>query len=269
VDDELLRQELEKHDLQVSDEEVEHELLDYKSRTPGGTENFDKFLARAGKSIDGIKEDIRARLLLKKLLAKSGGLEVSDQEIQDYYTSNQKRFDVEEKVQARHILIKVDKDASRAEVRKAKKRIDVIYREAKKKGTDFAELAREKSEGPSAPLGGDLGSFGRGRMVESFETVAFAQAPGTVSKPFRTGFGWHIMKVEDHTYAHRVPLELASEDIEPKLAARKFREARAEFLADLHANGTVEIVEKIEIPTSDEHENQAPKLRPRENSDDQ
>lgn len=66
-------------------------------------------------------------------------------------------------------------------------------------GADFAELAKSLSEDPgSAPNGGDLGTFGRGRMVKSFEDVAFALKPGEVSEPLLTQFGWHLIKNEEH-----------------------------------------------------------------------
>ena len=64
-------------------------------------------------------------------------------------------------------------------------------------GSDFEELARIMSEdAATAAEGGDLGTFGRGRMVTAFEDVAFALEPGQVSEPVKTQFGWHLIRVE-------------------------------------------------------------------------
>lgn len=62
-------------------------------------------------------------------------------------------------------------------------------------GTDFASLARKHSKCPSGKGGGDLGFFGRGRMVKAFEDAAFALEPNTCSAPIQTQFGYHLIMV--------------------------------------------------------------------------
>jgi peptidyl-prolyl cis-trans isomerase C len=250
VDDELVKQEIAKANLTVSDEEVTKEFDTYKSKTPGGPENFDKFLERSGMSVDNIKGDIKRRLALKKFLNKDGALKVGDPEMQEYYKTNMKRFEVKERVKARHILIKMDKAADAKAQAAAKKEIDAIYKEAKKKGTDFAELAKAKSQGPSGPRGGDLGWFGKGKMVKEFETAGFAMKPGEISKPLKTQFGWHVLKVEEKEAAGQKKFDDVKDDIRDKLEARQFREARNKLLDRLRAEGKVEVLEKIEIPAS-------------------
>lgn len=67
-----------------------------------------------------------------------------------------------------------------------------------KDGQDFAELAKTHSEDKgSAVRGGDLGWFGRGRMVQPFEDIAFGMQPGEISEPFATRFGWHFIKLHE------------------------------------------------------------------------
>ncbi|NYT01977.1 MAG: peptidylprolyl isomerase [Methanosarcinales archaeon] len=83
-----------------------------------------------------------------------------------------------------HILVKTEK--------KARELMDKIN-----KGENFAELARRKSECPSGKSGGDLGWFGKGRMVPPFEKAAFEAEKGQVVGPVKTDFGWHVIKVLD------------------------------------------------------------------------
>ena len=62
-------------------------------------------------------------------------------------------------------------------------------------GADFAALAKKHSECPTKARGGDLGFFTGGRMVKAFEDAAFGMTVGQISKPVKTQFGWHVIKV--------------------------------------------------------------------------
>ncbi len=86
------------------------------------------------------------------------------------------------KVHAVHILVKSEDEA-------AALLFDL------RRGADFAQVAKAKSLCPSGKKGGDLGWFGRREMVKEFEDAAFALQPGELSKPVKTQFGWHIIKV--------------------------------------------------------------------------
>lgn len=100
----------------------------------------------------------------------------------------------EGEVNADHILIGIDEDTPDS---RAKAIADSVYNLASS-GADFAELAGRFSEDPgSAQRGGNLGWFGRGRMVAPFDSAAFAMEKGRISKPVRTNFGYHIIRTND------------------------------------------------------------------------
>jgi peptidyl-prolyl cis-trans isomerase C len=248
VEEELIRQKLDTEKVEIPEAAIQKELDDYKGRVPGGAERFEEFLKKTGKTIDDLKVDIKKRLALKTFLNKDKALEVTDEACQKYFDENKKRFATKERCKAAHILVKTGKDDDKAKNDEVKKKIDAIYKEANKKGTDFAALAKAKSEGPSAPRGGDLGWFTRGRMVKEFETAAFSMKPGDVSKPIKTKFGWHVLKLYEREEAGEKKFPEVKEDIVKRLEARKFREARTKFLKDLRDNGKVEVLEKIVIP---------------------
>jgi len=85
------------------------------------------------------------------------------------------------KIRVSHILVEKQSQALRI--------LDEL-----KQGASFTELARKYSQCPSAKRGGDLGFFGRGKMVREFEQAAFALKEGEVSQPVKTQFGYHIIK---------------------------------------------------------------------------
>ncbi len=119
---------------------------------------------------------------------------VSEEQVKDFYEKNINRFKVPEKIEASHILIKVDETADEAAVEAARKEADKIY-ELTIKDKDFAKLAQKFSQGPSKSSGGYLGVFEKENMVKPFGDKAFSMKIGEISKPVRTIFGWHIIKV--------------------------------------------------------------------------
>jgi len=113
-----------------------------------------------------------------------------------------------EEVHARHILIKVTRDAPEEEVQSASKKIEEIRAELEA-GVDFVELAREYSEDLSnKDRGGDLGWFGHGVMAPEFDQAAFALAEGEISEPVRTQFGFHIIQVLERRTTDALKLEV-------------------------------------------------------------
>ncbi len=120
---------------------------------------------------------------------------VSEDEVRAYYDAHRDEYHQDAAVQASFVSFSKtpsarDSAETEAEIRRL---LDQI-----RAGDDFGELARNNSDDPgSAQKDGDLGFFGRGQMVKAFEDTAFSLAPGEVSEPFRTRFGWHIVKVED------------------------------------------------------------------------
>lgn len=116
--------------------------------------------------------------------------EVTDQLVREVYDRSK------EEVNASHILVKLGAGASPEDSLKAYNKI-LDIKKLLDEGADFAKVAREKSEGPSAGNAGELGWFGPFRMVYEFEDAAYETAVGDYTEPFRTDFGYHILKVND------------------------------------------------------------------------
>ena len=185
--------------------------------------------------------------LLFKQSAYLPEVELTDEEIQQYYEENQDRYMHPEQVslsyvelkpenisvdgsvneeslrrqydlyvaslagneqrKARHILIKLD-DETDAETRAAKKQQLQQIREKIAAGESFEELAKQVSEDPgSAANGGDLDWVARGMMVPEFEDALFKLKAGEVSDIVTTSFGYHLIKLEDIKGEKPVPFE--------------------------------------------------------------
>jgi len=102
------------------------------------------------------------------------------------------------KVKAKHILVKVGKKAKKKERVKAKKEAQRILAQVKKKGADFAKIAKKYSQDKATKnKGGSLPWFGKGDMTEPFEKAAFGLDVGEISGLVKTNFGYHIIQLED------------------------------------------------------------------------
>ena len=130
---------------------------------------------------------------IKKLLEPS--ISISEEEMKDYFETNKEMFNQEEEVKARHILVETEGEAN-----------EVL--EKLNAGEDFSELAKEYSlDKGSKESGGELGFFGRGRMVKEFEDAAFALKTDEISEPIKSSYGYHIIQVLDKKEAKEAKYE--------------------------------------------------------------
>lgn len=160
-------------------------------------------------------DQLLATLLYQQLSATT---KPDDTEVLAYYNAHKQDWD---EVKARHILIRTP--GSRVPLKPGLKELNDAEALAKTKeirekilaGGDFSKLAQSESDDTgTAPNGGDLGTFGKGRMVPEFDKAAFALEIGKVSEPVKSPFGYHLILVESHAAK---PLEAAKPEIEQKL----------------------------------------------------
>ncbi|MEM7566033.1 MAG: peptidylprolyl isomerase [Pseudomonadota bacterium] len=130
-------------------------------------------------------EQLTKRALMEEALAANLSAEVTDEALRAFYDEQIANAPAQQEVRARHILVETEEEA-----RAVLERLEA--------GEEFEALAAELTIDPSGKAtGGDLGYFGRGRMVPAFETAAFELEPGAVSAPVQSQFGYHVIKSED------------------------------------------------------------------------
>ena len=120
---------------------------------------------------------------------------ITDEDIATYYSEHPESFLEDDRVSLSYVMI--PKQPSVADSQRVERQINELYDQIVD-GADFETLARDFSEDTSnAAEGGDLGFFGQNAMVPEFEAAAFGTAPGSISNPVKTEYGWHIIKVEE------------------------------------------------------------------------
>lgn len=169
----------------------------------------------------GLANERRA-FLAATLLDRVGNAEITEAELQAEYDAVYSSAEPQVEYNASHILVETEAEA------------EALIGELAA-GADFAELAAERSIGPSGPNGGQLGWFGAGMMVPSFEEATFALEVGEVSAPVQTQFGWHVIVLNDTREQAPPALEQVRAELEEGL-----RQARVDATM-------AEVVEQAEI----------------------
>ncbi len=253
---ELLRQEAAKLGVDYDEEK----LAERQAQQKKGIRNWDEHLRRRGESEDSLREMYIAELRERAILEKTGALVVTDEEVDAEYEKVKPNYKKDkERVRASHILVSVgpkerpkpgEKRPEPTEEEKKKweeealKKANEILEKAKAEGADFAALAREYSDGPSARKGGDLGIFTAERMVKEFSDAAFALDVGGISEPIKTRFGFHVIKVFGKYPPGDLPKEAIADQIQARLANQKLHQGRRELKERLYKD--IEVVNSME-----------------------
>ena len=165
------------------------------------------------------------RVLAESWLAEKVRAEITEKAIRSAYDKFVADTASREQVTASHVLVETEAEAEALIL-------------ALHDGDDFAQLAKEKSTGPSGPNGGALGTFGRGQMVPAFETAAFDLAIGSYSDtPVQTQFGWHVIKVDAKDIAPAPDLEA----IRAQLANNLSTQTLSRLLEELRASQDIQL----------------------------
>jgi len=250
----LITQEIERRRIKISptdvDDQTEIEWERILRQNNLTEEQAQEILKRQGRTLESFKRELRQAVELNIKTERLrdlvvGPIEPTDQELSAYLEDHREDYDTPEEVHARHILIRVPEGASEAEIAQAKKQIEDIKKELEN-GADFAELAKKYSQDPgSAPNGGDLGFFSRGRMVQEFEDAAFSLEPGQLSDPVRTQFGFHLIKVEEKKPAQHPELaQIRERVLQDYIEAERDRRFE-QFYNELKARAKISIADPI------------------------
>ena len=165
----------------------------------------------------------RSTLAAAAIKAYMTNNEISDEDLRTAYDTGVGKAGPE--YNARHILVETEEQAN-----------EVI--KALDEGGDFAELAKEKSTGPSGPQGGELGWFSAGQMVKPFSDAAAALEKGSYTKqPVQTQFGWHVIRLEDTREGTPPPFD----DVKARLKIMLANQKLQQHVEQLRSSATIDI----------------------------
>ena len=206
---------------QLLHELIKQELM-YLDAIDSKLDEEEEFLTQ----FEMIKSDVLKQYAIHKFFSS---INITDNEIADYYENNKSEFNAQESTKASHILVDSEEKANMI--------IDEINI-----GLQFDEAAKKYSSCPSKEVGGDLGFFESGNMVPEFEKVAFTLEKNQISGPVKTQFGYHIIKTTDKKPARQQLLEEVKEDIRRQLEMEKQSEMFQTKINSLENKYKVEIL---------------------------
>jgi len=208
----------------VLDQIISEKLLIQEAKNRGLEQDKDVL-----EQIKNTTEQILVQSLIEKEII--GKVKVDDQEALTYYEENKDNFITKEQVYLYNILVETEEVAK-----------DIL--EKLKAGGDFIEIAKEKSTGPSAAQGGDLGYISKGDLIPEIENDVFALEIGNISDIIKSQYGFHILKVTDKKPEVLKTFEEVKEEIVQTLLPTKQKEAFDNLLEELKSQVTIEINEE-------------------------
>ncbi|WP_423326344.1 peptidylprolyl isomerase [Deferribacter abyssi] len=236
IDREVLAQHSEKFSYKNIEKDIKTKLSELKSSFNNEKE-FQDALKRNNLTEQELKNKIRKNILVRKQIdAIKSNIKVTEVEKKEFYNKNINKFKTPDSVHVKHIIILTGKKRSDID---AKKLINEIYNKINK-GESFEDLAKKYSEDASAQNGGDLGFITKGKTVPEFEKIAFTTKTGKVSKPFKSKFGYHILKVIENKKGKTLTYEEVKKQISQLIVDNKLENIIKDKIRKWRKNDKIE-----------------------------
>ena len=239
IDQALMAQESRRRKYKVDSVELQKKIKLWMKQN-GGKKAFEKIKNPMIQNHDDLKRELSDQMRFNQLLEEESQCDpVSETDALKYYEDRPELFRSEEQLSASHLL-KMAK--SEEEFEKALEDVKAL-RERLQKGEDFTELVRAESDDKGND--GNLGTFGKGRMVSEFEEAAYGLESGELSEPVRTQFGWHLILLHEKIPAKITAFDDIKEKVIEYLTERKKDKVFEDFLDGMKAQASIEEVSGI------------------------
>src|SRR6516165_1754984 len=257
IDQQLLLQKGEEMSISADTEVVKRLDEIRKQMHADSMEDVEKAAQAQGVSFEEFKQNLKNSIITQRVIGEEvgGHITVTQQDIQQFYDEHRTQMERPEQVRLSEILISTQVappvKTSKGEnalpdppspevVAKAESKANEVYQKLKK-GGNFADLAKQYSDGPTASIGGDLEYFKRGTMAGELEAKAFALPVGQYTEPIRTNQGFIILEVTEHQSAGIPPLKDVEEQIHQQIYMQKMQPALRDYLTKLREDAYIDI----------------------------
>ena len=201
---------------------------------------FEHRLSDRGMTVDQYKQELEIDMYMDQLIKKEiePKIKITEKDSQAYYDKNKSKFETQEKVRASIMLLRFNPKEGKAGEQAVLKKFESILIQVKN-GADFGALAQQHSQDSLASKGGDLGFFTQKQMLPAFSSRAFKMKVGEISEIFRTGHGFHVIKVTDRKPGILSAFATEKEKIQKFLANKKISQATRDYIENLRKEAEI------------------------------
>lgn len=227
-------------DIEVS-ARIQRIMQEYNMKS---TDELARALEGQGMTLEGFREQLARKIIIDRFIGQFVGskITITGEEIEKYYREHVAQFTKPEEVELAEIFFSTD-GKPEAEVEQQALRVLELARN----GADFAELAKQYSQGPTASDGGSIGTFTRNSMAPAIEKIAFSLKPGEVhGSLIKTKGGFQILKLLKRTEAEVAPLEKVRDTIREAIYRQKFQVELNKFIEQLKKESYIHIYPETE-----------------------
>ena len=243
IESRLQLQEAEREKVNVEEAELSEEIVSRMKKLNLTTElEFEDAVKKQGLTLDQVKKRLREQLMVAKVIRRKVAFRVSvtEQEVDRYLQENREKLETGLTYHARHILVVPEGERTDAEWATARETAAAVFTRLKA-GADFAEVAKEVSRDGTAKDGGDLGTLKKGELADEIESQILNLAPGQVSEPFRTGLGYHIVKLESRETLEGEGLTRLRQQVRDVLFREKYQARLDAWLGEIKKRAIIEV----------------------------
>lgn len=235
IEEKILLLNAEEANIEVSEEEVDSNIEEFKQNFAGSQEFHDE-LEKEGLTLADLKERIEQRIKVRRFMRFIifKDINITEGEVQELYEENKESFFVPEQVKISQILVEPLEDG------RTQEKVDDIFNRLES-GEDFTTLARLYSDGPNASKGGDLGFVYLEELHPSVRKALNGAKMGEYTEPIKTTAGIHIIKLEARKLPQYIPLSEVKDSLRNKLYDLKAGDTYDKWIKETRKNTEIVI----------------------------